>query len=74
MIERVGQFEITLNDSRGEDNLPGYFGYYYPADKYIHNDGELRDFTLHNGTFSGYFSTIEEVKEAIKLFQSKYAK
>ena len=74
MIQRVGQFEIHLNPYRTKKRKPDYYGYYPPGNKYIHSDGELREFTLYGKAFSGYFSTIEEVKQAIDLYNKLNAK
>jgi hypothetical protein len=73
-IERMGQFELDSNHTRKIKRRSHYYAYHFPTNKYLHSDGELREDTLHNRKFSGYFDSKDQVKEAIKLFQSKYAK
>lgn len=77
MIEQVGKFVIDSNEYRPLSRVSKLYAAIsidsgddteWDQTYYLHSDGIIRRSIEHNGTFSGYFSTIEEVKQAIELY------
>ena len=84
MIEQVGKFVITKNLDREYYRQDAYYAAVVQERvndlctfyDYLHSDGIVRGSTrnVSNGKFTGYFSTIEEVKQAIELYNQLNAK
>ena len=75
VMERVSEFEITLHEERRQKGEKPFYAFHSEEEEYLHNDGTLYKWTDKGGlNFSGYFSTIEEVKQAIELYNQLNAK